>query len=212
MKRVSLLLLLLALLAGCQRTVEGHARTIQRVDVEPFPLAEALEMIAPWEALCADITRTDTVTRSQVEEFIAQLDRVFPPDTWEPPNWETVFFDSGDLEDQNQDTISLNQDQFFPTIYHEDVAVTSGEMTRLYYSDQEETTADPDTYLAITVAYVGDREDLTGWARHYHFRQGEDGSWYMSSFSGQMNLAMDFRTLPFREEGFNPQALLKEAA
>lgn len=212
MKRVSLLLLLLVLLAGCQRTVVGQARTIQRVEMEPFPLAEALEMIGPCEALCADITRTDTVTRAQVEEFTAQLDSVLPPDTWEPPHWEAMFFDSGDLEDQTQDTIALNRDLFFPTIYHQDVAITGGEVTRLTYDDQAETTAGPDTYLVITVSYMGPREDLTGWARHYHFRQWEDGTWHMSSFSGQINLVMGFRTLPFRAEGFDPQALLKEAA
>ena len=209
--RFILPLALLLTLAACQKT--GEHAVIDHTDTVPYPLEDALDLIAPGNQLLAEITRTDTVTREEAEAFLAGLDEVYPPDSMTSGPWAWMFFNNLQWDDPTLQTLDLNQELFYPTVYHEDIAVTNAAVTDVYYSSPLSTTEfDLATYLTVTISYVGDLADLEGWQRVYVYKKWSDGQWHISQLVGQDNLRLNFRTLPLRngETSHWPQDYLRE--
>jgi len=140
-------------------------------------------MIAPGEKLIADISVKDSVSRQEFTAFMMSLKKIYRDDT----PWVYMFFDNTEVENEKLDILRLIADMFYPTIYHEDVEITSASVINRYYEDSSLNTS----MLTIKISYLGEDSKLRNWYREYIYTKQPDGSWLFSHFDGQTNFLGD---------------------
>lgn len=149
-----------------------------------FNLDEAVKMIEPGEKLCAGITRKQSVSRQEFEQFLTELEQAYPDYT--DGQWEYMFFLNEDFEDETKDTIRLNTGMFYPTICHQGIEVVSAVVAKESY-EKSNQFLDRES-LIIRETYTGEDERLKDWYREHIFEKDEKGHWKFVRFGGTANL------------------------
>ncbi len=157
----------------------------EKVEVIDFDIRTAEQMIEKGDRIIADITVKDTVSRQEFDQFLSNITQAY--DGYEKESWKYMFFYDSEFEDEKIETLHLNKDMFYPTLYHKGVEVVSAKITNTYYKDES-----PDTsILAIREEYSGKDKKLDGWYREYRYQKDEKGEWIFSGFDGQINFLGD---------------------
>lgn len=202
MKRaIGLTIMLLSLLFCCScvaQNVGGKKVEPVRTETKEFDLKTAMELIAQKDKVFADITKKETATRQEFEQFLTDIENAYPD--CEHGTFQYMFFNNGEFENKDTERLHLNKEMFYPTIYHQGIEVVAATVTDSFYD--EEYSFLNDSILTIREAYVGDNEKLAGWYREYNLKKYDDGTWVVRDFSGsQMNFleeGMDYHFLPFK--------------
>ena len=153
---------------------------------EPFSIADAGELIRPYDEAAAWLGAQEKITRAQGEALAESVDAAFPG---EGENVLGMYIDVGFWEDESQQEFEILTEAFCPTMFHEGVEVTDA-VVKTERSEYDDGSVWETTRLEITEAYTGENEALAGWRRTYIFDQTDDG-WRFSTFDGQMNFMSD---------------------
>lgn len=159
---------------------DGKIKPI-KTEVIDFDIQTSKQMIEKGEKIIVDITNKDTVSRQEYNQFLSDIADAY--DGYEDMKWEYIFFYNKEFEDEQIEMLHLNNDMFYPTMYHEDVEVVSAQITNTYYQDEFSNTS----FLIIREEYLGNDNNLKGWYREYLYQKNDKGEWVFSNFGGQMN-------------------------
>jgi hypothetical protein len=152
-----------------------------KTEVIDFDIQIAKQMIERGEKIIADISVKDTVTREEYYKFLSDMNDAY--DGYEDGKWEYMFFYNHEFEDEQIETLHLNKNTFYPTIYHEDVEVVSAQIINSYYQDEYFNTS----ILVIREEYLGEDSNLKGWHREYLYRKDDEDKWTLWGLRGQRN-------------------------
>lgn len=202
MKKICLAMVILGLLFCCSCVQQNERIEPVETETKEFDLNTATELIAAKEKVFADITKKETVTRQEFEQFSTDIENEYSG--YEHGTFQYMFFYNDEIEDQTTERLHLNKDMFYPTIYHEGIEVVAATVTDRYYS--EEFSFLNESILTIREAYAGDDKNLAGWHREYEFKKHDDGQWMVRGVSGQMNFleeGMGYHYLPFKPSFLN---------
>lgn len=138
-------------------------------------------MIKKGEKAIAYIATKDIVSRQELNQFLKDMDDAYEGNDEE--QWGYMFFYNNEIEDEQIALLHLNQDMFYPTIYHEDVEIVSAQIKNTYYKEEYLNTS----ILTIREEYLGEDSKLEGWYREYLYQKSEEDKWVCNHFGGQMN-------------------------
>ena len=175
--------LVLQLLSGCSGTKEEQQNLI--IEEVEFDLDVAIKMVSEGEKRISMITTNDIVSREEFDIFLGEMNRIY--DGPLSPNWDLMFFNNIEFEDKSNTTLHLNQNIFYPTIFHEDIELVSAFIENTYSEDYKLRSRE----LFIKEEYLGDDEMLNGWQKTYIYSENEEGKWELQAFDGQLNLIGD---------------------
>jgi hypothetical protein len=177
-------LLLIAVLCSCN--YYGHQIEPVKTEVQDFDLEEAQRMLesSAAEKLIADISVKESVSRQEFDAFISVLQNEYG-DNYYP--WAAMFFDNREFEDESVNVLYLNDNMFYPTLYHEDIELTSAKITDYFYEDNSLNMS----ILTIRIEYTGDDANLKEWYRESNYKK-IDNTWVFDHFTGpQQNFLGD---------------------
>ena len=176
----------------CSCTNTGKKIKPIKTESVDFNLDKAKQMIEKGDRILADISLKETVSREEFEQFLAGLKDAY--NDYNDVQWEYIFFNNQEVDNENTTTLRLSKDMFYPTLYHKDVEVISAQITNEYYEDANHNFS----LLTIKEAYTGQDSELEGWYREYLYQKNTEDEWVFYAFGGQMN---------FAGEGFSPDYL-----
>ena len=183
MKKILLIISILCFtLMLCSCTNRGKQIEPLRTETADFDINTATQMVQKGEKIIADISTKDTATREEFNQFITDIDNAY--DGYKDVQWEYMFFNNGEFEDENITTLHLSKDTFYPTIYHKDVEIVSAQVKNEYYEDESLNTST----LTIREEYLGEDSKLENWFREYLYQKNDEDQWVFHSFNGQINL------------------------
>ena len=194
MKRIFFVIasIILALMFCSCESIDSKQTKPTKIEVVGFNMQIAQKMIEKGDKIIADISKKDTVSRQEYNQFLGNIAEIY--DKYEGGHWEYIFFYNTEFEDKEIETLHLNKDMFYPTIYHEDVEVVSAQIINSYYLNESLNTS----ILTIREEYLGEDSKLDGWYREYVYIKNDKNKWIFNNFGGQMN---------FLDEGFKSDYL-----
>lgn len=155
-----------------------------KTETADFDIITATQMINKGEKIIAHIAIKDTVSRQEFRQFLRDMDDAYDGyDGYDEEQWEYMFFYNNEIEDEQIAMLHLNQDMFYPTIYHEDVEIVSAQIKNTYYKEEYLNTS----ILTIREEYLGEDSKLEGWYREYLYQKNEEDKWVCNHFGGQIN-------------------------
>jgi hypothetical protein len=157
----------------------------EKVEVIDFDIRTAEQMVEKGDKIIADISVKDTVSRQEYDQFLSNIADAY--DGYEKESWKYMFFYDSEFEDEKLETLHLNKEMFYPTLYHKDVEVVSAKITNTYYKNEHLDRS----ILVIREEYSGKDKKLVGWYREYCYQKNEKGEWIFSDFGGQVNFLGD---------------------
>ena len=170
----------------CSCSNVGQPLVPIRTDISYLDIQEAKKIIEPGNKLIADISIKESVTRQQFEQFLSDIKTTYRDDI----PWAYMFFYNTEFEDKSVNVLHLNKNMFYPTIYHEDIELTSAKVEDIHY----EFKALDMTMLKIKIEYIGGDSRLKGWFREYIYRKTDNNTWAFDALGGQDNfLGVDFK-------------------
>ncbi|MDF2656060.1 MAG: hypothetical protein K0R19_2534 [Bacillota bacterium] len=197
MKKVfsSIILTIILALIVCSCSTEKGEEETKKVEVVDFDVKTAEHMLEKGEKIIADISIKGTVSRQDYNQFLSVIDEIYGEGD-EP--WNYMFFNNEEFENEQVETLHLNKEMFFPTIYHKGIIVTSAQVENTYYDDESHNTS----ILIIREEYTGNDQQFDDWYREHYYQRDANGDWEFHGFGGQIN---------FLGDGFKPDYLeLKE--
>jgi len=188
MKKLIGLLLSVLFICGCARTIHPIS-----VTEESFPLEEAIPMIEILEAPFLLLPEEGTITGEELLEY-KKTSKLFD-ETHRASIVRSII--ATDPEDHDfvleaDAAYELLTDMTYPTIYHENIAVTSAVVRRTLY--KEEYSGFDKEELIITETYNGNEPMMKDFERRVIFVRGADGKWELDVCSGTIvySFAGDF--------------------
>ncbi len=163
-----------------------------RTEVINFDIQTAKQMIEPGDKIISDIAVKNEVSRQEFHQFLSKITDTY--DGYKDVQWEYMFFINKELEDNNIATLHLQNNVFYPTIYHQDIEVAYAKITNTYYQNEFFNTS----FLSIREEYLGEDVNLKDWYREYIYKKDDKDDWIFYGFGGVMN---------FTGENFTPDYL-----
>jgi hypothetical protein len=164
-----------------------------RTETIDFDINKATQIVQRGEKTIVDISSKDTATREEFNQFLIELDKVF--NGYEEAQWEYMFFNNGEFENEDITTLHLNKDTFYPTIYHKDIEIVSAQIENDYYENEILNSST----LTIREEYLGGDSKLKNWFREYIYQKNEEDEWVFHTFNGEINLGEDGITSDYLE-------------
>lgn len=177
-------------LVSCGNTSK-KPKLVQKENYD-FNINTATQMIQEGEKIIKDISLKSTVSRESFNQFLTDMNDVY--NGYEDVQWEYIFFNNKEIDDEHVKELHLNKNNFYPTSYHKDIEVVSAKVTNTYYQEKFFNHS----LLTVREEYSGNDSKLKGWYREYLYEKNEDEKWIFYGFGGEMNLA---------EDGFRPDYL-----
>jgi hypothetical protein len=152
-------------------------------EVVNFDMELAKQMIEKGEKIIVDITLKDSVSREEYNQFLSNIIDAY--DGYEEIEWNYMFFYNTEVDDNKIDTLRLQNEVFYPTIYHQNIEIVSAIITNTYYENKFFNNS----FLTIREEYLGEDSKLNNWYREYTYRKDDNGNWVFYAFGGEMNFA-----------------------
>jgi hypothetical protein len=152
-----------------------------RIEVVYFDKQTAKQMIEKGDKIISDIAVKDKISRKEYIQFLSKIADAY--NGYKDEKWEYMFFYNNEFEDNKIDTLHLNKNVFYPTIYHQDIEVVSAKITNTYYKEKFLNNS----LLTIREEYLGGDVKFKDWYREYNYKKDDKGSWVFRNFGGQMN-------------------------
>ena len=178
MKKLTTLLLSLLFLCSCAKTIRP-----KRITEEAFPPEEAIPLVEALEEPFLTLPREGTITGAQLLAY-KETSALFD-ETHLASVVRSVIVTDPEVQDfvLDPDTVyDIRTDMEYPTVFHEDIAVTSAVIRRETY--QEEYSFFDKTQLIVTETYNGDAPMMQDFERRYIFETDENGEWILEHCSG----------------------------
>ena len=194
MKRIALMISILCItMVLCSCANRGTQIKPLRTETVDFDINIATQMAQKGEKIIADIAVKDTATREEFNQFITDIDKAY--DGYTDVQWMYMFFNNGEIEDENITTLHLSKDTFYPTIYHKDIEIVSAQIKNEYYQDESLNSST----LTIREEYFGEDSKLEGWFREYLYQKNDEDQWVFHAFNGEINLGEEGITSDYLE-------------
>jgi hypothetical protein len=165
----------------CSCESSDNIRKPIKTEVIDFDIKTARQMIEKGDKIIADIAIKDAVSRREFNQFLNDIAEAY--DGYKEAGWEYMLFYNNEIKDNQIETLRLNKDMFYPTIYHKDVEVVSAKIINTYYEYESRNTSE----LVIREEYLGEDSKLEAWFREHIYKKNDKCEWVFYTFSGQMN-------------------------
>lgn len=177
MKRAAAVIMTLLLLCGCAHTVKPR-----KITETEFPLEEAVELVKMLEAPVLELSSLETVTGKQLLDY-GETSGLFRPEEHGSIIRDFLVISPEELFELRPDeTYQVCTDLIYPTVFHQDVEVTSA-VIRTWIYDKAHSGFDQEK-LIVTEEYTGEEPLLKGFERRYLFERDSQGVWQYDSLSG----------------------------
>ncbi len=167
--------LLLLPLCACD-SADPPADTAQ-ASPAPFDLEEAADMVDEVEWLYTWLQTQTSVSRADGEALAARMDQLLGEGQGD--NMLSSYVDGKAWEDESLEELEIVRTWMQPTVYYEDVALTSAVV---------ETAPDGKDWLTIRKEYTGEDERWKDWSLEYVFCGNDGEGWTFSSYNGVFNV------------------------
>ena len=154
-----------------------------KTETVDFDMQIAKQMIEKGEKIISNIAVKEKVSRQEYNEFLRNVADAY--DGYKEMQWEYMFFYNNEFENTNIDTLRLQGNMFYPTIYHQGIEIVSAKVTNTYYQNEFFNTS----ILTIREEYLGQDSKIKDWFREYIYKNDDKGNWIFHTFSGTVNLS-----------------------
>lgn len=166
---IPIILSCMLLLSGCfmNETIEYYGMVTTDYDLD-----DAYEMIAAGDAVVAEMSLKETVTREEYAQFFLDLVDIYVNN----PYSFNLFFPTEDIEGLEDGTIAtttLRDDVFCPTIFHEGMEISQAYVD----TDTYEMEVFGSSFLVIEMIYTGDNELFQDFKKTYVYRKNLEYTW-----------------------------------
>jgi hypothetical protein len=165
----------------CSCGSSDSIRKPTKTEVIDFDIQTATQIIGEGDKIIANIAIKDAISRQEYNQFLNDIAEAY--DGYEEAGWEYMLFYNYEFKDNQIETLRLNKDMFYPTIYHKDVEVVSAKIINTYYQNESRNTSE----LVIREEYIGEDSKLKTWFREYIYKENDNSKWVFYRFNGRLN-------------------------